>query len=239
MTVVADLAELRLLQLADSALPIGALAHSFGLESLVASELLRVGDLPDFLRAYIDETGFVEAAFCREAFALASANLNGITPDFAARWFSLNLRLSVLKPARESREASASLGRNFLRAIAALDPSALLRRALEVPAPRAQGGAAHHCTAFGLAGGVLGLPEHGALAAFLHQSAAGLVSACQRLLPLGQTEAARLLWDLKPAILETVARASRSGIEDVHSFTPLLEWGAMEHPALPTRLFIS
>ena len=43
--------------------------------------------------------------------------------------------------------------------------------------------------------------------AYLNQSVAGLVSACQRLMPLGQTAASQLLWALKPAILEAVDEA--------------------------------
>ena len=50
-----ELVELRLLHLADSALPIGSLAHSFGLESLVAAELLCVRELPEFLRGFLEE----------------------------------------------------------------------------------------------------------------------------------------------------------------------------------------
>ncbi len=67
-----ELAELRLLHLADSALPIGGLAHSFGLESLVARELLGVGELAEFLRGFLEEAGLVEAVFCREGFRLGS-----------------------------------------------------------------------------------------------------------------------------------------------------------------------
>jgi urease accessory protein len=48
-----DLADLRLLHLADSALPIGALAHSFGLESLTSCEMLTTLDLADFLQTYL------------------------------------------------------------------------------------------------------------------------------------------------------------------------------------------
>lgn len=235
------LAGLRLLQLADSALPIGALAHSFGLESLVAAGLLCVPDLPEFLRAYMDESGFAEAVFCREGFALALVHSNA-PADFLPLWLALNCQLSALKPAREAREASASLGRNFLRAVTALDESPLLREAFAASAgrqPRAASGTAHHCVAFGLAAAVLGFPVESAVAAYLHQAAAGLVSACQRLLPLGQTEAACILWDLKPAIMDAVARAAGCSVDDVHCFTPLLDCSAMEHPALATRLFIS
>src|ERR1700682_415000 len=65
-----DLAHLQLMHLADSALPIGALAHSFGLESLTSAEILTNRNLESFLRAYIQEAGLLETVFCREAFRL-------------------------------------------------------------------------------------------------------------------------------------------------------------------------
>jgi urease accessory protein UreF len=58
-------------------------------------------------------------------------------------------------------------------------------------------------------------------------------------MPFGQREATRLLWKLKPAMVETAERSALRTVDDVASFTPLLDWGAMEHPALATRLFIS
>jgi urease accessory protein len=228
-----DLADLRLLHLADSALPIGGLAHSFGLESLVSRELLGVSDLPEFLRGFLEEAGMVEAVFCREGFRLAQ-DQGKLCAD---RWVELNDRLGALKPARESRAGSASLGKNFLTAAAALGDFATLRDALE--ASKRAGSAVHHSLAFGLAGGVLGFAEDRAVLAYLHQSIAGLVSACQRLLPLGQNAATKILWNLKPAILETANRSMTCEVDDVCCFMPLLDWGAMEHPALQTRLFIS
>jgi urease accessory protein len=97
----------------------------------------------------------------------------------------------------------------------------------------------HHSPAFGLAAGVLGFNEDRAVRAFLHQTVASLVSACQRLLPLGQSAATRILWNLKPAIVETSSRSAVCPLDDACCFMPLLDWGAMEHPALRTRLFIS
>ena len=229
-----DLADLRLLHLADSALPIGGLAHSFGLESLVSRELLGVSDLPGFLSGFLEEAGMVEAVFCREAFRLVQIDQEKLCAD---RWVELNDRLGALKPARESRAGSASLGKNFLIAAAALGDFAVLREALE--ASKGAGSTVHHSLAFGLVSGVLGFGEDRAVLAYLHHSIAGLVSACQRLLPLGQSTATKILWNLKPAILEAANRSMTCAVDDVCCFMPLLDWGAMEHPALPTRLFIS
>ncbi len=229
-----DLADLRLLHLADSALPIGGLAHSFGLESLVSQELLGVRDLPEFLRGFLEEAGMVEAVFCREAFRLEQMDQGKFLAD---RWVELNDRLGALKPARESRAGSASLGKNFLSAAAALGDFAVLKEALE--ASKRAASAVHHSPAFGLVGGVLGFAEDRAVFAYLHQSIASLVSACQRLLPLGQSAATKILWNLKPAILETANRSATCAIDDVCCFMPLLDWGAMEHPGLLTRLFVS
>jgi urease accessory protein UreF len=99
----------------------------------------------------------------------------------------------------------------------------------------------HHSAAFGLVGGILGIDEKITVRAFLHQSLTSMISSCQRLLPLGQVLASRILWNLKPEICRVsilcVSEASLTG--DPVSFTPSIEMGAMRHPALRTRLFIS
>jgi urease accessory protein len=229
-----QLAELRLLHLADSALPIGTLAHSFGLESLVSRELLGVRELPEFLRGFLEETGTAEAIFCRAAHRMATSMRDVACAD---AWLELNERLSAMKAARESRMGSASLGKNFLAAAVALGELAAIRNALYVS--KQAGGLIHHSTAFGLAGGALGFAEDRTTLAYLHQNVASLVSACQRLLPLGQSAATKILWDAKPAMIETAERSTARGVDDAFSFMPVLDWGAMEHPALTTRLFIS
>jgi urease accessory protein len=231
---IRDLADLRLLQLADSAFPIGALAHSFGLESLVSHGLLKTSDLPDFLGAYLEEAGTMEAVFCRAAFGLTRAGFGGFS---TRRWLEINDRLSALKPARESRAGSASLGRNLLVNVLAVGEFPPLAEALK--ASRESASFVHHSTAFGLASGVLAFDEDRSVLAYLHQSTSSLISACQRLLPLGQTEAMRILWNLKPAITQAASRSFACAIDDACCFMPLLDWGAMEHPALSTRLFIS
>jgi urease accessory protein len=229
-----DLAHLQLLHLADSALPIGSLAHSFGLETLAAAEILRVPDLPEFLRGYLQEAGMLEAVACREAFQLVSMDTCGFS---AARWVAINDLLSALKPARESRAASATLGRNFLHAVMGVGDYPLLQTAYE--ASRESNSHIHQSAAFGLASAVLQFDENRTLLAYLHQMTACLISACQRLLPLGQSQATRILWKLKSEIVEISARSAGCTLDMVSCTMPLPDWGAMEHPALATRLFVS
>ncbi|HUL32714.1 MAG TPA: urease accessory UreF family protein [Candidatus Eisenbacteria bacterium] len=229
-----DFRFLQLLHLADSALPIGSLAHSFGLETLVSVEMLQTVELETFLRGYLEEAGFLEAVACREAFQLISVEVREFP---AAQWIALNALLSALKPARESRAASATLGRNFLRAVIGLANHDVLRQAWEASLDTHS--AIHQSVAFGLAGAVLGFEESRTVTSMLHQMTANLVSACQRLLPLGQSEAMRILWNLKPLMAEVAAQSHGRSLETASCTMPLLDWGAMEHPALGTRLFVS
>ncbi len=222
---------LALLHLSDSALPIGALAHSFGVESMVAECGLGVPDLPGFFTEWLSSNGLVEAVFCLRAFTAADA----------ATLASWNDQLSALKPAEESRLASLRLGRRFGALAGELLPTAV------------DDGAAvdrHLALAFGWAGARLfagsrtmpaGRPV---AAAYLHQSLFGAISACQRLLPLGQAAATRLLWSLKPKVVEVVTRAAtlaaqHRDLDDLWTLQPMLEIASMRHPQLETRLFIS
>lgn len=257
---------LRLLQLADSALPIGTAAHSFGLETLTVEEHLETAQLEAFLGEDMRETGGLEATFCRLAhrycsilktdredrenplLPLASSDTNNanremleVSNDFAvgASWSELNAQVDAYKTARESRNASITLGRRLLQLALSLTeqttPAIILQQAKE------QRGACHYCAAFGLIGAVLGIDEDTTVLAYLHQSLAGLISACQRLLPLGQSQASAMLWHLKSTLLEVAVASEVLALhpENIAVCTPLLDLGSMRHPHLMTRLFIS
>ena len=206
---------LQLLHLADSALPVGAAAHSFGLESLVAENGLEVQDLYAFFQSYVQQAGHLEAVFVYA----------GYNSSFPEKWQHLNDQLSAMKPARETREASLRLGKRL---------AGLAVEAFGIPARQG-----HFPLVFGHLGRSIGAPPEEVVAAYLHQSLSGLVSACQRLLPLGQSAAATLLWLLKPAILKILALAREATVEDVCLSQPLLDLASSRHPGLHTRLFIS
>jgi urease accessory protein len=202
---------LDLLQLADSALPIGAAAHSFGLEMLAEERLLRAETALSFFREYLSEAGLLEAAFVRRAW-------RGENPQL------LNDEFSARRVARESREAALKLGRRFSQLLNALVGDAVLADHLSYP------------IAFGLAGAHLGIAEEAITAAYLRQSLAGLISACQRLMPLGQVAASGIIWNLKSAIAAAVLASEN---REVGCFNPLPEVASMRHGSLETRLFIS
>jgi urease accessory protein len=210
---------LRLLQLADSALPVGGLAHSFGIETMIEEGDLAIRDLYGFLKDLLCEGLLLDAVFCRSAYQRGQ---RGEAVD------DLNSRLSALRLARESRQASLALGRRFAALLAVLEPGMSI-------GPET----AHFVLAFGWAGGALGLGVEEIIAALLQQSIAASLSVGQRLLRLGQFEAAQMNWDLKPCVAESVANSAALSVEEACSFAHLPELASMRHPLLPTRLFVS
>src|ERR1700693_4640325 len=125
------------------------------------------------------------------------------------------------------------MGKRFLDLAARLSNSDLLRRASD------HGSEVHLALCFGLTAGVMGVDPQFAAAAYLQQSLTTLISCCQRLLPLGQTGAHEILWNLKPAIVEAARRGADTCPREVSSFSPLLDITSARHPSLHTRLFIS
>ncbi|MDE1161494.1 MAG: urease accessory UreF family protein [Acidobacteriaceae bacterium] len=209
-----------MLQLSDSALPIGALSHSFGIESLVAEGGLDAAGLQRFFAEWLAGAGHSDAVLCVRGYGASSQE----------EWQQLNATASAMRPARESREASLRLGRRFLGLSAALENDDRLRFY----------GDAHLAATFGLVGSVLKLDVEQVAGAYLHQTLFGAVSACQRLLPLGQSAAMQLLWSMKSHMASVIDAASACPEwESLWNLQPMLEIASMRHPQLHTRLFIS
>jgi urease accessory protein UreF len=86
----------------------------------------------------------------------------------------------------------------------------------------------------------LGLGEEETILAYLQQTLVSLISACQRLLPVGQSHATGILWRLKPVMLDTAAHTRQDCVDnDVFSFSMAVNVASMRHTTLPVRLFIS
>ena len=223
---------LALLQLGDGLFPVGGFAHSLGLETYAQDGRVRDrATLEAFVTAHLEG-----AAGPGDAVAVAVANRLAVACDVAG-WSALDLRLDAMKAVPEFRAASRQMGRQTARVAAALVEDAVLAsiaRAIDdglVPG--------HHAAVFGAAAGRLGAGAEAAAATYLYSTAALLVGAALRLLPLGQLDGQRVLAASRPRIATLAAAAARASAEDMWTFTPALELAGLRHASLEMRLFRS
>jgi urease accessory protein len=230
--IMIDPGLLPLLHLADTALPTGGYAHSFGLETYCQDGRVADGEgLAAFLAMHLegaagpgDATGAVGAL---RAFAAGDR----------AACAAIDATLEAIKPARELREASRQMGRQTLRVAEALtghpELAAYLARVERGGAP------GHHGVAFGMAAGALGVGAEAAAAGYLYSATSLLVGAALRLMRLGQLEGQRVLWRLQPVIARVAAEAVARDPADMWSWAPGLELASIAHAGLDARLFRS
>ena len=86
--------------------------------------------------------------------------------------------------------------------------------------------------------------EHGitldqALPLYCQAFVTNLVSAAVRLVPLGQTQGARIVAGLMPLCLSVAAEAEAASLDDIGGFTLGADIASMRHETLDTRLFRS
>jgi urease accessory protein len=220
-----DLAWLRLLQLHDSAYPIGAFAHSNGLERYAALGLRPEG-LEAYLRAQL-RLGFGRLDVAAVALAFAASEGDG-----ARELADLATTLDAWKVVPTLRATSLALGRRTLTVAARSWPAAVARVEL---AP----GARHHPLVVGRLARWLDLPLRATALAFAQGSLTGALAAATRCLPLGPERAQALLSALQPALIEGVTAVLRSPADALWSATPAADLRALQQPQMPSRMFES
>ncbi len=221
-----------LFQMIDSFFPSGSFAYSWGLETYVDEGLVgNVKELEGFLSAYL--RGVV--ARC-DALVLKMAHEAADAGDLG-EIFRLDGMIHSMKTAREAREGSVQIGGQILRVMAGLYGRPILGRYLNgIESGAAKG---HHPVAFGVVCNALGIGKRDSVAAFLYQTASGIVSAGVRLVPLGHMDGQRALRDLTPRMAGIADEVVGLGEDDLSSFAPGIEIRAMRHEDLYSRLFRS
>lgn len=234
---------LPLVQLIDSAFPTGAFSHSFGLETALQEERVKdANELAQWLGSYI--TGNLtplEGAAVYWAHRYAEKVIEHHPEQNQARenLKSLDLRLTLSRLARESREGGIKVGKRYLRIVQELYPESGLSE-YESWIRRGE--------CYGNAGIV-----HGWICAYLKQTPQiaivshlyagvnGLVQNALRAMAIGQTEGQKVLGSLFPLIEREAERLvlDPPPPNRMSSHTLAQEIGAMRHETLYSRLFMS
>jgi urease accessory protein len=228
---VSDDATLAAYRLADSFLPVGTFTISYGLEQFVQDDRVEdADDLEALLSTYLRrQVGPADLVALRAAHGAAGeGHLEGVL-DADRHLTAATLPAEFRESARESGARLLSLQRE-LREDPLLD-----RYAGAVDDGEADG---NHPVVLGVATALAGVEERVACLLCCHSFLTGLLGAAQRLLPLGHTDAQRILDDLRPVVTEAVDDSARP-IDEMAPFAPLVEVIAAEHERADRRLFVS
>ena len=215
----------RLLQLASPALPVGAYSYSQGLESAVEAGIAAeaagakrwVGDVMRFAVARMEAPVFAR---------LAAAWTRG---DEAEAW-QWNDELVASRETAELRAETLQMGRSLAR----------LARDLDVPgAHRLDRDEVAYPTAFAFVAAAWQIDAAQALEAYLYAWLESQVLAAVKCIPLGQTEGQRMLLDLAAAIPAMAAEAMAAGEDELCNFAPGLAIASASHETQYSRIFRS
>lgn len=213
------LALLRLQQIFDSQFPVGAFAHSGGVETYAALG----GGLAE-LREVLD----AQIALGWGRSELAAAHLAWRAEKGDCPLFPLARDVDALKVVPAARHASIGLGRRTLELLRRLYPDA----AVDVDPP-------HHAVVIGAAGRRLGIDLRDLLLAYAHSLAMGTLTAALRCMTISPAQAQLLLGEAHGDLARAVDRALEDPEAALFTCTPALDIRSHEQAFLRTRLFQS
>ncbi|WP_231635945.1 urease accessory protein UreF [Novosphingobium sp. ST904] len=218
----------RLLAWTSPSYPVGSFTYSHGLETAVEDGRVRSAmDVVAYVEAVLARGGgWVDAVLFVHAWKAAGDD---------AAFDDISELAAAFRGSSETALEARQQGASFL----AVTRKAWPHPALDAFSARNGDWPVAHCTVMALACAAHGVPLESALHALLHSTAANLVSAGVRLVPLGQTDGQHAIAALAPLIERIAARALVTPLEDLGTAAPDLELASIAHETLYTRLFRS
>lgn len=221
-----------MLHLSDPALPIGAYSHSGGLETYVQQGLIKdAGDAAAFIRNMLEyNLPYNDALFAVLAYHAAEAgNIEQLV--------QLDQECTALKGPQELRMASQKLGMRLLKLFSSLVVHDTGDGYMEQI--RSGAAAGHYCLAYGMYACLSGIPLMDAMTAFYYNAATGMITNCVKLVPLGQQQGQRILYELLPALPALVTQTLSIPRELAGRCSIGFDIRSMQHEKLYSRLYMS
>jgi urease accessory protein len=226
---------LRLLQISDSALPIGGYTHSWGLEAAIARRVVRDAEsLERFVRSWLWHAlspleGVVVSSCCR---GVQSRDWTSVARANAI------LTASIATPS--IRAAFREMGEQLLSLASTWVWSAAGVAAFEAGTPEGRDWRRwNHPVVFGLLGAIAGASAVETLQAYLHQAVMGMIGAGVRAIPVGHTHGQQMIAYLHEEIMHLAATFSDRTLASAGSGSPYYEVLCDEQTRLYSRLFRS
>lgn len=227
-----DIALLQLIQVHDSAFPIGSYTQSYGMETYIQEDRLQTKeDLIDFCTSFLFHNLVSGDAI------LIQAAYEATKEQDMRQLLYLEQLCGAMKLAKESREASVNLGRQFIKTIMPLGTDPLLTEwKRRIDANEIKG---HYAILYGIYSTTIGVDCHHAVMTYLYSTLSGLVQNAVRAVPFGQNTGVQAMHALLAPITEAAKLVSTLGVEDISNNALGIELASMKHEYLFSRLFIS
>jgi len=224
---------LTLLQINDSAFPIGSFTQSYGLETYVNKGIVNDSKSVKLYAETMLQYSFYysDAAFFMLAWKMCDANATRVKVK------ELDELITAYKAPYEIREASKKLGIRFLKVTDHLKPVPRCSRYLQgIQKGELHG---HYAMAFAMYAHAVKIPMKDALHAFYYNTLNGIITNCAKLVPISQMDGQKILYKLQGLIDSLVEKQENMPEEMLGSCCIAQDIRCMQHEKLYTRIYIS